>query len=80
LIHRVTKDIGIEIEELTSSKRGKKISYARALISYLAAMELRYSGVEIARALRLSGKSVSRCIERGKFLVDNHQRIYQYLQ
>jgi len=35
-----------------------------AIISYLAAIELRHSCAKIASELRLSEKSVSRCIER----------------
>ena len=75
LIRRVTKDLGIKFRELISLKRDQKISYARAIISYLAAIELRYTGVKIAQTLRLSGKSVSRCIERGKKVLGNDQRI-----
>jgi putative transposase len=75
LTRRVTKDKGVDLKELISSKRTQKISDTRAIISYLAEMELRNSGKEIAENLQLSGKSVSRCIGRGKKLFDNDERL-----
>jgi len=66
LIKRVSKDRNIDLKDLRSSKRKKDISNTRAIISYLAAIELRHSGAKIASELRLSEKSVSRCIEREK--------------
>ena len=69
LIKMVSTDRNIDLKELISSKRKKDISNTRAIISYLAAIELRHSGAKIASELRLSEKSVSRCIERGKKLV-----------
>ena len=80
LVNRVSKDIGIEFKELISFKRDRKVSYGRAIISYLGAIELGYTGVKIAEALRLSEKSVSRCIEKGKQILDNDQRILDYLR
>jgi len=79
LIEKVRSDIGIDIKELLSSKRKREISNARAIISYLAAIELRYSGAKIATALKLSEKSVSRCIERGEKMLDNDKQMYKYL-
>jgi len=79
LIEKVTHDIGIDIKELLSSKRKQEISNARAIISYLSAIELGYSGVKIAAALKLSEKSVSRCIDRGKRILDNNKQMYEYL-
>jgi len=79
LIEKVTHDIGIDIKELLSSKRKQEISNARAIISYLSAIELGYSGVKIAAALKLSEKSVSRCIDRGKRILDNDKQMYEYL-
>ena len=58
----------------------QKISDTRAIISYLAGMELRNSGKEIAEYLQLSEKSVSRCIGRGKKLFDNDERLLDYIQ
>ncbi|MBW1717526.1 MAG: transposase [Deltaproteobacteria bacterium] len=80
LIKRVSKDRKIDTKDLISSKRKQEISNTRAIISYLAAIELRYSGAKIALALRLSEKSVSRCIERGKKLLDMDKKLLDYLQ
>ena len=80
LIKRVSKDRNIDLKDLISSKRKKDISNTRAIISYLAAIELRHSGAKIASELRLSEKSVSRCIERGKKLFDNDKELLEYLQ
>jgi hypothetical protein len=98
---RVTGDIGIGIEDLMSSKREKKISYARGIISYLGAVKLGHNGTRLAKALRMSRKSVSRClsrlpcrsgrsymgrsgrsywdIQRGKKILDNNQKMLEYL-
>ncbi|MDZ7696767.1 MAG: helix-turn-helix domain-containing protein [Deltaproteobacteria bacterium] len=64
LTRRVTKDQGVDMKELVSSKRTEKISKARAIISYLTEMELKNSGKEIAVHLHLNEKSVSRCLPR----------------
>jgi len=40
---------------------------------------LRNSGTSIASQLRLSEKSVSRCIERGKKLLDKDEKLLNYL-
>jgi hypothetical protein len=80
LIKRVSKDRNIVLKDLISSKRKKDISNTRAIISYLAAIELRHSGAKIASELRLSEKSVSRCIERGEKLIDNDKELLEYLQ
>jgi len=91
LIKKVSKNQKIDIKDLISSKRKQGISNARAIVSYLAAIELKYNGAKIASALRLSEKSVSRCpprrsgrsywgIERGKKLLDNDKKLLEYLQ
>jgi len=80
LITRVTKDREIDLKDLLSSKRTQGISNTRAIISYLAAIELRNSGAKIASELNLSEKSVSRCIERGKKLLEKDKNLLEYLQ
>ena len=80
LTRRVTKDRAVDLKELLSSKRTEKISDTRAIISYLAGMELKSSGKKIAEHLHLSEKSVSRCIDRGKKLVDNDGKLLDYIQ
>ncbi len=80
LINRVCTDIGIDIKVLTSSKRDQKTSYARAIVSYMAAIELKYAIREIAITLGLSGKSVSRCIVRGKEIFDSKPKMRKYIR
>ena len=79
LIMRVTGNIGIDMEDLLSSKREQKISYARGIISYLAAVKLGYNGTSLAKVLRMSRKSISRSIKRGKKILDNNPKILEYL-
>jgi len=79
LINKVTTDRRIDVKDLVSYKRTREISDTRAIISYLAAVELRNRGVKIASKLGLSEKSVSRCIERGKKLLDNDEKLFEYL-
>jgi hypothetical protein len=79
LIRRVCTDIGIDIKVLTSSKRDQKTSYARSIISYMAAIELKYAIREIAIALGLSGKSVSRCIVRGQEIFYRKPKMIKYI-
>jgi len=79
LIIRVIGDIGVDMEDLLSSKREQKISYARGIISYLAAVKLGYNGTSLAKVLRMSRKSVSRSIKRGKKILDNNPKILEYL-
>ena len=76
----MTQDRKIDLKDLLSSKRTREISDTRAIISYLAAIELRNSGTKIASQLRLSEKSVSRCIDRGKKLLGNDKKLIDYLQ
>jgi len=79
LIMRVTGDIGIDMEDLLSSKREQKISYSRGIISYLAAVKLGYNGTSLAKVLRMSRKSISRSIKRGKKILDNNPKMLEYL-
>jgi hypothetical protein len=79
LIRRVAKDREVDLKVLLSSKRTQKISNTRAIISYLAAIELKNRGTKIALHLKLSDKSVSRCIERGKKLLDKDENLLGYV-
>jgi len=38
-----------------------------------------YSGDDVARSLRISGRGVSDCRERGKKILDNEQKMLEYL-
>jgi len=80
LISNVANKLKIDEKDLISYKRKIKISEARAIICYLAVMELGVKGVHVGKVLKISGQSVSRCIERGRNLLDKESDLYQYLQ
>jgi len=66
LISRVCAKFEIKVEDLVSKSRKRLLSQARAVVCYLAVHELGYSGDNVAQALRISGRAVSNCRERGK--------------
>ena len=67
------------MNDLKSSKRNRKVSYARAVISYLAVNQLGHSASEVAVKLGISGMGVGRCAERGKKLHDKLEIMREYL-
>jgi hypothetical protein len=46
---------------------------------YLAVDQLGYSGENMARTLKISGRGVSDCRDRGKKILDNPEIISEYL-
>jgi len=80
LVKRISRDTGIEIQDLLSSKRERRISHARGIVCYLAVLKLGYELSEVGKALGISRKSVSRCIRRGEKSLDNDDEIDQYLK
>lgn len=79
LIDKVIKNVGIEHNELTSSRRGQKIRYARAVISYLAVNQLGCSASYVARKLGMSGMGVGKCVQRGNEILDKPGIMQEYL-
>jgi len=79
LVSRVCSRFGIMFDELVSKNRRRRLSQARAAVSYLAVDKLGYTGEDVARLLKVSGRSVSNCRERGKILLDNKETISEYL-
>ena len=65
--------------DLKSTKRNRKVSYARTVISYLAVNYLGCNATEIARNLRISGMGVGKCVDRGKKVLDMPEIIKEYL-
>ena len=80
VISKVANGLKINEKNLFSSRRQPRISDARAIICYLGVMELGVKGIHVGKALRISGQSVSRCIDRGRNLLDKGHDVYQYLQ
>jgi len=79
LISRVCAKFGIRVKDLVSKSRKRQLSQARGVVCYLAVDELGYSGDNVARRLRISGRGVSDCRERGKKILDNSKIISEYL-
>ena len=79
LILKVAMDVDIDMQMLKSSKRSRKVSHARAVISYLAVNQLGCSASEVARKLRISGMGVGKCVDRGEKIVDKQEIIREYL-
>jgi len=50
-------------------------SMARAIVSYWAVREMGYPGIEIGRILNLTGPAVTRCVERGKKILDENEEL-----
>jgi len=66
LISRVCAKFEIRVKDLVSKSRKRTLSQARGVVCYLAVDELGYSGDDVGRRLRISGRGVSDCRERGK--------------
>jgi len=79
LILKVATDADVDMDDLKSSKRNRKVSHARAVISYLAVNQLGHSASEVARKLGISGMGVGRCVERGKNFFDKTEIMREYL-
>ena len=79
LVSRVCSRFGIMFDELISKNRRRRLSQARAAVSYLAVDKLGYTGEDVARLLKVSGRNVSNCRERGKILLENKETISEYL-
>ena len=80
LINRVCSKYDVEERELISRSRKRQISKARAVICYLAVNELGITGVRIGRSLKISGKGVSNCVERGQVVVNKSSIIEDIFQ
>ena len=70
----------MEEKGLISRCRNSQISKARAVGCYLAVNELGINGVQIGRSLKISGKGVSNCAERGKVVVNKSSIIEDIFQ
>ena len=66
LISRTCAKFEIRVKDLVSKSRKRLFSQARGVVCYLAVDELGYSGDDVARSLKISGREVSDCRERGK--------------
>ena len=79
LISRVCAKFEIRVKDLVSKSRKRYLSQARGVVCYLAVDELGYSGDDVARSLRISGRGVSDCRERGKKILGKPEIVDEYL-
>jgi putative transposase len=79
LISRTCARFEIRVKDLVSKRRKRQLSQARGVVCYLAVDELGYSGDDVARSLRISGRGVSDCRERGMKILDKPEIIGEYL-
>ena len=79
LISRVCAKLEIRVKDLMSKSRKRCLSQARGVVCYLAVDELGYRGDDVARILRISGRGVSDCRERGREILDKPEIIGEYL-
>ena len=79
LISRVCAKLEIRVKDLMSKSRKRCLSQARGVVCYLAVDELGYRGDDVARSLRISGRGVSDCRERGREILDKPEIIGEYL-
>ena len=77
IIDKVVHYMGLSPTVLLSGNRDRKVSKARAIISYLAAKEASYTQTQIENHLNISRIGVSNCILRGEKMIDKCQEIWQ---
>jgi hypothetical protein len=73
LVQRVSENLQVDGRDLLSGDRRSQVSKARSVVSYIAVREMGYSGVDVGRMLNLSGPGVTKCIEKGKKIMCNHE-------
>ena len=79
LVAKVCSRFEITFDELASRRRKQNLSQARAVLCYLAVDKLGYSGENMARTLKISGRGVSDCRNRGEKILDDPEIISEYL-
>ena len=79
LITRVCAKRDIKFKDLISKSQKRYLSQARGVVCYLAVDELGYRGDDVARSLRISGRGVSDCRQRGRKILDKSEIIDEYL-
>jgi len=79
LISKVCAKREIKVKDLISKSRKRYLSQARGVVCYLAVDELGYRGDDVARSLRISGRGVSDCRQRGSKILDKPEMIDEYL-
>lgn len=79
LITRIAGFYGIDPEILRVRSRGRILSEARAVVSYVGVREMGHNGAELARWLHLSRAGISVAATRGKEIVQNSPHLRQLI-
>ncbi len=75
LLEKVSKETGIGAKDIISGSRRHVVSNARAVLAYMAVREMGHTGSELGHMLDISGPAVSKCVERGKIILNNKERL-----
>jgi REP element-mobilizing transposase RayT len=73
LIKKVAKFYQIDIAELKTASKARRVSLARSILSYLAVRKLLLSCDEVARALNISPSAVSKAVTKGHALANREK-------
>ena len=75
LIEGIATLLDIRPEELRQHSRGKRLSEARSIISYVAVRQMGYNGAEVARIFNISRSAVSVAAGRGEDILRNNKSL-----
>ena len=75
LMKAVTEAFDLSSQQLKSRSRRRPIVDARSVFARIAVRNHGYKGTEVAKALSLSPPSVSRLVENGENILDNHKDV-----
>jgi REP element-mobilizing transposase RayT len=66
LIKKVAKYYHIDIAELKTASKARRVSLARSVLCYLAVRQMLFSCAEVARVLNISASAVSKAVAKGQ--------------
>jgi putative transposase len=70
LIEKAADYFKVDIEDLKTASKERRISHARSMVCYLAVRKLMISCAEVARALKISPSTVSKTVIKGRVVYD----------
>ncbi len=70
VIPKVANYFDLEVEDLKTPSKQRRITEARAVVCYLAVRKLRLSCAEVSRSLNISPSTVSVAVQRGQKIKD----------
>ena len=73
LIEKAAAYFKVDIEDLKTVSKERRISRARMMVCYLAVRKLMISCAEVARALKISPSTVSKAVIKGRAAIDREE-------